>query len=266
MRPEYNWPHGGMPRPEDRGFRGEPPVDWRGPAPQRPPYAGRGDELAVYSPPGASGPPGGPPGGGRFAEPPPGFPGSFPPGVHGQSEGEKAFEAASLAAEAAMPALTDAPGAGDADDPADAPLPPQTAAERLAGVRLVRSALSERLVRKLQDAGVPVDGPGHLSSLSGLAGAACAEEMGSEDQPTAASSRCSRLGLDGDIRQRARLPPPMPGVPRLPVCIFEPTLGGLWEKFRQRCGTPVPADPAPLPCELRTSRGGGNVVVPLVAG
>lgn len=246
-----------MPRPEDRGFRAEPPATWQGPSAQRPAYAGRGDELVTYSPPGASGPPGG---GGRFSEPPPGFPGSFPPGVHGQSEGEKAFEAASLAAEAAMPALTDAAPGTDADDLADEPPPPQTAAERLRGVRLVRSALSERLVGKLQAAGVPVDGrEGALSSsLSGSA-----EEALSEELP-AAASRCSRLGLDGDIRQRARLPPPMPGAPRLPVCIFEPTLGGLWEKFRQRCGTPVPADPAPLPCELRTSRGGGNVVVPVV--
>lgn len=160
-----------------------------------------------------------------------------------------------------MPALADAaPNAADDDD---LPPPPETAADRFRGVRLVGSALSERMVAKLQAAGIDVDGAEKLSSLSSSAMAT--EEVGAEDQLISAAARCAQLGLSEDAQQRARLPLPSLGAPRLPVCVFEPTLGGLWQKFRQRCGTPVPADAALLPCELRPSRGGGHVVVPVVS-
>merc|ERR1712232_288391 len=78
-----------------------------------------------------------------------------------------------------------------------------------------------------------------------------------------ARARCARLGLDGGTTN-TRKRPPMPTQPRLPVCTLDPQRVGLWERFQQRCGTALPPESPAMPCELKKSRAGGSVLVPLV--
>lgn len=118
----------------------------------------------------------------------------------------------------------------------------------------MRSALSERMLAKLRAAGVdqPVPRAAFEEALEDVPGAA-----------GAASAKCARLGIDATCSTRSKLPPPSLGAPRLPMCTVGLLHTGLWERFRTKCGTPLPAEAPPIACELRTSRGGGNVVVPL---
>jgi len=293
------WHAGVPPRPDDAGrYRSEPPVEWRGPMGLQPPAYGprgpvesTGDMWASRSPSATglssghwgAGPPGDASAGypGAYQQPPLGF------GLDGHGgEPDKPFDTAAVAvpaaegqgagAGAALPAHADAvppasaggggvgTNAEDGEDGEDALPMPQTVAKRLRGVRVVRSALSERMLTRLRAAGVLVDGqPSHRPSVTN----ALDDAGASVEAPVAAAaahSRCTRLGLDNGSAQRARLPPPTPGPSRLPACTIGLSHAGLWERFRTKCGTPVPAETPPIPCELRTSRGGGHVVVPLV--
>jgi len=139
---------------------------------------------------------------------------------------------------------------------------PLTAADILRNVQVVRSALSERMLARLRSAGVMEDSPpGSAGGGGGLDEAGVPEEAPLAE--AAAQARCVALGIGGSA-PRVRLPAPAPGPQRLPACTVGLTHTGLWERFRMKCGTPVPGDAPPIPCELRTSRGGGHVVVPLV--
>jgi len=312
--PEYGWHAGMPPRPDEAGrYRGEPPVEWRGPGGmQQSPYGPRGagempgDLWTTHPPSGAPGHPLGPPSSSRWGGAPPGdatYPGHYqqpPPGFarDGQSgEPEKPFDAGAAAPPAAeatgappssaaaataagiqavLPALTDAAaraaGRGadvgmsreEGENGEDALPPPPSVSERLRSVRIVRSALSERMLARLRSAGVPVDS---LSSRRLLVHGGLEEATASEEAPVAAAAaqaRCTRLGLEDGRAERARPLPPVPGPPRLPACTLGLAYSGLWERFQAMCGAPLPAETPPIPCELRTSRGGGHVVVPLV--
>jgi len=177
--------------------------------------------------------------------------------------------AGSNAAHADMQPQAGAGSAGGAGGKADEELdedempPAPTAADRLKSIRLVPSALSEKMLTRLRTEGVEVDAPRQpVLPASGTG------EVGTSGESPAVTAsvraQCARLGLDG--APRARLPAPMPGPSRLPAC----TVGlaqhnsSLWEKFRQRCGTPVSAEAPPIPCQLRVSGGGGQVVAPLL--
>merc|ERR1711920_877836 len=125
------------------------------------------------------------------------------------------------------------------------------------------------MLSRLRSCGVPVDGQRSSASLAGTGSATVEEAGSSEEAPMVAAvaqAMCSRLGLDiGSTGNapKARLPPPIPGPPRIPACAITLNHVGLWERFRKICGTPLPAETPQIPCELRTSRGGGQVVVPL---
>lgn len=274
----HGWHMPPMPHPEG------PPDGWRG-VPQRPPYRPGEPPSDMW----AARPPSAPSGAGQWCgvpqiqqQPPPRFGPREPEkpldstsaaGAASGSESRGAGggkSAAAAGASAASIAAGDMSIRGfveDGDDEEDTQPKPQTASDRLRGVRIVRSALSELTLTRLRNAGIPVDGQKSSASIVGRSGAIADEAGTSEELPVAtasAHSRCSRLGLDGGSAQRARLPPPMPGPPRLPACTIGLNHVGLWERFRKICGTPVPPDTPPIPCELRTSRGGGHVVVPLV--
>jgi len=238
--PDYGWP--GMQHP------GEPPPEWRGPA-MRPAYGapGQGDRADMWAqrPPQSS----------PFA--PPGFP-SAP--QHGQvrDADPKArdtrgpgIEQSSVPVSVVPSDLSLVTNASQADD--DKPPPPRTVADRFNNVRIVRSALGEKLITYLKTSGVRVDN----EVVPAIAG----EELGPAGE-AAMVRECARLGLDGGA-QRARLP--MPGPLKLPACTAELSHVGLWDKFKRRCGTPLPAEPQPIPFEIRKSQGGGQVVVPLIA-
>uniref|UniRef100_A0A7S1AY28 Uncharacterized protein n=1 Tax=Noctiluca scintillans TaxID=2966 RepID=A0A7S1AY28_NOCSC len=236
-RPDYAAWHA-MQRPDDGGrYRADPLVDWRGPANMSRPYGPRGPSEAEMW-------------GARPPLPSPAPCSQDVPSTRGPArEGSPSVsQQPSVESRPDIP-VAEIPLAASEEEAPD----PRRTAECLQGVRIMRSLLSEKTVAKLRAAGVSVD----------------SNEVGStdvrEEAPAAAvHSRCSRLGLDSS---RARLPPPMPGPPRLPVGIVEPSNdAGLWEKFRQLSGTPLPAGSSAIPCELRTSRGGGHVVVPIVVG
>lgn len=235
---------------------------------QRPPYAPRGpgdvtDMWGMRPPSGPQSSPYGPPGTDHWSS-----------RAHGQGrEPEKAPAPAALvdadhrgvaADNGSVPppslaSLTDAsaPGAssvgvedGGEDD---APPPARTAADRFRNVRIVQSAVSADMLAHLRKIGVPLEqrnGPKAFTS-------AAPDEVGIAED-AAASRECARLGLDGSAQRRL----PMPGPLRLPLCTVELQQVGLWERFRQRCGTPMPPEPPPVQCEVRKSRGGGQVVVP----
>lgn len=286
-RQDYVW-HMGMPPPTSEAgrYRDQPPIEWRGPSAPYPPRPG--EPAGSWQPPPGYPPP--PCGGGPPAEAPPGYPGYH--GAHvGYSRDGAGGEAdkgvpptgpsAGAAPGAAVPgtgssalALADSQvpggagaGRGTGPDEVDVredelPKPP-TAAERLKGVPLVRTALSERMLARLGSLGVLGEEPKPLL-LSSSAG-----ELGASGEAPAAAAavraQCARFGLD--VGPRTKLPPIMPGPARLPAC----TVGlaqhtGLWERFRQRCGTPVsPEAQAPaIPCQLRASGGGGQVVAPVL--
>merc|ERR1712129_91688 len=132
------------------------------------------------------------------------------------------------------------------------------------GVPFVRSALSERMVAKLRTLGLLSDQP-KPPLISSSAG-----ELGNSGEAPAAAAavraQCARLGLNASS-PRAKLPQAIPGPARLPPCTVGLTQhAGLWERFRQRCGAPISAETQapPIPCQLRASAGGGQVVAPLL--
>ena len=141
---------------------------------------------------------------------------------------------------------------------------PETPAERLRGVRIVTNALSQATLERLRAAGIPENGRSESSAETNEYGATSAEAADAAGGVVSVRSRCISLGLDGTM-QRARIPPPMPTPAKLPVCTSGIEYAGLWEWFRQRCGTPTPADAPTVPCENRKSRAGGSVLVPIVA-
>lgn len=285
-RQDYGWHMGMPPRSDEAGrYRDQPPIEWRGPgAMQRSPYPpGHGEAAGAWQPP---------------ASPPAHWGGSPPgeapgyPGYHGAhvgytrdtagGEADKGSSTAApgaggggAAAGTALPALGNAgdaqaqggTGAGRrANEDAevredDLPAPP-TVAERMRGVPLVRGALSERMLSRLRALGLLSEEPTPPLFSPGVG------ELGTSGEAPAVAAavreKCERLGLDGSVR--AKLPPATPpGPPRLPAC----TVGlaqhsGLWERFRQRCDTPVATEAPPIPCQLRASAGGGQVVAPLL--
>lgn len=283
--------------------RPEPPAEWQGPGMPPAAYSGQrgpgdpGDMWGGRPPPGA--PPPGPDHWGARPTAPfqhPGF-GNQAPGRESEklaatqqgSDGTRGNVADSKGAAAgsgsvgAVAAIRDASpqamgivagqgqmaGAfgrvGDGANGAEAAsLPPRTHADRFRGIRINGSLLTQALVEYLRTKGVTVD----TKSGSGAPASSGAGEDGgiSEDAATtsALNAQCARLGLDG--MQRARLPPPMPMPLRLPVSTSELAQEGLFERFRQRCGTALPADPPPMPCESRSSLGGGHVVIPIALG
>lgn len=270
--PDYGWMH---PHPDDAGqYRGTPPGEWRGPSMQRPPF-GLPVARPLTAPQGAPFP-GADPWGGRppGSEGPASFPGPFqhgkgrdaerppepPPQLALTDGGSDQASAPAVAmpldaTSQGAPGPNSGVGADDGDDD-DAVPPPRTAADRFRNVRIVRSAISESMTAYLRKKGVPLD-----SRFCQRASTSVATEEAGLAEDAAASRECARLGLDGGA-QRARLP--MPGPLRLPVCTVELQHVGLWERFRQRCGTPVPREPPPIQCELKKSRGGGQVVLPHV--
>lgn len=166
---------------------------------------------------------------------PPGFPGTFqgPPG-HLTVESQKEPESPEPESESEQEE-------------------PETAADRLRGITIVRTALSERMLERLREAGID-ESPRRRR-----------EEVETEDMPMGVANhlRCSRLGLEDSTNLESLVPAQKKYPPSLPACTPEIALGGLWDKFRLRCGKELPPDPAPLQCGLRSSRGGGSVVVPL---
>lgn len=155
-------------------------------------------------------------------------------------------------------ALTDA-GAGQlggVDDGVveeeDEPPAPRTAADRFRNIRVVQSALGADMLALLRKSGV---------SLESQSGPSVSVSTGTEEaglaEDEASARECTRLGLDVGPQRRL----PMPGPLRLPVCTIDQQVG-LWDRFRKFCGTKMPAEPPPIQCEIRKSRGGGQVVVP----
>lgn len=263
--------------PEDHRYR-EPPPDWggRGAPPQL--YgAPRPGEVDLWRPPGAHGMPppygGGPPGDVSAGGGLPSADGRHPSAVGGGSEREVAASGAGgQSGGGSRVAAQDRAGVGanagaaacednEERDGIVVPKGPQTMAERLMGVRLVRAALSQATLAKLRAAGVcGLDSEAATTPKPGVKG--LAEEAAAA---AAAKAKCARLGLDIDASKRVRIPPPMPTPPRLPVCTLDLKHSGLWEVFRLRCGSPAGAEAPVAPCELRRSRAGGSVLVPLVA-
>jgi len=139
------------------------------------------------------------------------------------------------------------------------PTPP-TAAERLLKVRIVASVLGEQMITQLRSLGV------RLRSKEATDGTSDSK-TGDELQPTsisgnaAAQAQCVRLGLLSTGPQRSRLPQAKTGPPRIPACTLGLSQTNIWERFRQRCGTPLPSEPQAVACELKVSHGGGHVVV-----
>lgn len=161
---------------------------------------------------------------------------------------------ASAASPLASPDAASLGGVDDGDDDEVAP-PPRTAADRFRNIHIVQTALSADMRAYLQKIGVPLEGQKAASSTA-------TEEVGLAED-VAAARECARLGLDGSAKGRL----PMPGPLRLPVCTVELQQEGLWDRFRQRCGTPMPPEPPPIQCKLQKSKGGGQVVQPhTVAG
>jgi len=154
-------------------------------------------------------------------------------------------------------------GAADdaADDEMDAILglpPPKTPLERLRDVRIVRSALSQRMLTRLRSAGIIADTPaGQQSNAAEL-------ELSSAHHKASSAM----LGLDAAaVEQVAKLPMP----PAANLQISASTVGlshdGLWDRFRKVCGMALPSSTpaATAACELRNSRGGGQVLLPVAS-
>ncbi|CAJ1434069.1 unnamed protein product [Effrenium voratum] len=101
-----------------------------------------------------------------------------------------------------------------------------TASERLRKVRLVPSALSEAMKEKLHTLGVLPKGK--------------AMDQGPEPEKpldAGASGLCSFLGLSALQLPKSKLPVSARRFCKLPVCTLGLAQAGLWERFRQRCGT-----------------------------
>lgn len=145
-------------------------------------------------------------------------------------------------------------GAVPAAEPAvvEEPLPPApTASERLRSVRLVSSALSEQMLEKLHSLGVmPKKGKELVEKVP---------EAGFRSD-LASGAQCDLLGLGfGSTRgagsaQKLPAPAGKRRVPATPVCTLGLAPGGLWERFRQRCGTPWPPEPPVFVPQLRSSK------------
>jgi len=242
---------------------GAPPADWRGAAAGYP-----------HAPP---------PGWGAPPEAAAGFPGyGGPPQADNASIALPASPpaAATVPAPPAAEAPSGQPGYSQAppaaiEDSAEGglggreePLPPApTAAERLKGVPLVTAGLSERMVAKLKALGLLGLEPASSGGKPLSSSTTPASELGPPQSGEASTlkAQCDRLGLS--FPSSRPVSSPAVGPARLPAC----TAGlaqhaGLWERFRQRCGTLVAADAQapPIPCQVRPSGGGGQVVAPLL--
>lgn len=287
--PDYGWPPMGMPpRPEEAvRYRAEPPAEWRGPSDMQraavppPPYGAQG-APSYWGPP--------MPPGTHWPGAPPGYQPPAPPGDHGRNgdkdKGSKTLapggEAPAAACGGAVNGAAAPPGsfvvgrppeAGDAavhaaagaeeEEEEDVTADTFSSVEQLKKLRIVTSCLSETMLARLREAGIPAEerGTRQAASLS------CdATVVATDTSSSAAEVLCARLGLESNGNaQRARLPSTMPTPPRLPLCTLELSHSGLWERFRQHCGTPLPPEAAAAKCELRSSAGGGNVLAPLVA-
>eukprot|EP00931_Biecheleriopsis_adriatica_P075022 TRINITY_DN48985_c0_g1_i1.p1 TRINITY_DN48985_c0_g1~~TRINITY_DN48985_c0_g1_i1.p1 ORF type:complete len:373 (+),score=57.02 TRINITY_DN48985_c0_g1_i1:25-1143(+) len=247
--------------------RGEPPVEWRGPGGgSRPAPSPYGSDTGAWTP---TGPPpshwggnaGGPPA--HWGAPPQPAAPAYP--VQPDPIKSEAPAASQVQAGTAPPA--ESPAVAEPALPA-----PPTPAQRLSKIRIVTSALGEQMLEKLRSMGV-LSKRGPTTSLDPDD---AADSKGSEvpagtsmlaagiTGAAAAQAHCAHLGLltVGAHRDRSRLPPPVQAKQRVHVCTLGLAHSGLWERFRQRCGTPLPVDPQPLPCELKNSLGGGQVVVP----
>ncbi|CAK0879075.1 unnamed protein product [Prorocentrum cordatum] len=271
---EYGWQLP-PPRPDDISrFGGAPPPAWGAPPPS--PYGPYGPRPG--EPPGPLAqwtlqPPG-------WGAPPPGahVPQQAPPGQAEKGAGPGASADKRPRAEAGGPAAGSA-AAAEAEEAEEELPPPPTPAQRLGKVRIVRTALGEKTLSRLKAVGISVDVPGasRPAPSEALDGGDAAEVA--SVVAAAVGAQCARLGLDSagvgggaatagaalSAAGRARLPQPVPGPPRLPPCTAGISQAGLWELFREQCGSPVPADTPPMLCELRTSRVGGHVVVPVLA-
>eukprot|EP00435_Cladocopium_sp_Y103_P030592 s307_g7.t1 len=255
------WPPPQRPmyRPPGYGPWGVPPprepMDWRPGAPSGTPALPAG-APGTWTPPGAAPPNhwgGGPPShwGGPSTPAAP-----FAKGPFEQSPApavvENGHSAGAVPAAAVEPTLV------------EEPLPPApTASERLRSVRLVSSALSEQMLEKLHSLGVmPKKGKEPVEKVP---------EAGFRSDLTS-GAQCDLLGLgfgNGTALGSAqKLPAPVGKrrVPATPVCTLGLAPGGLWERFRQRCGTPWPPEPPVFIPQLRSSKAGGHVVVLAVRG
>lgn len=264
--------------PPPPGYPGGPPPGTFGASPAPPPgYGpppgsewGRGGAAMrsgypepppgqPWQPPGAGGvlPP---PGWGGAARPPQGdgFPGYAAPGT---GKAPAAGQMPGVAGAAGAPPPAGGQQQDKAEEEEEDDLPPEpTVAEKLRGIPLVRAALSERMITRLKTSGVldddPEKQPPWVEDKSDAASEAPAVVA-------AVKARCARLGLDGTAAAARARPALQLGAPRLPPCTLGLALHqGLWERFQQCCGTPLPAEVPPVPCQLRPSGGGGQVVVP----
>eukprot|EP00928_Gymnodinium_smaydae_P062004 TRINITY_DN45957_c0_g1_i1.p1 TRINITY_DN45957_c0_g1~~TRINITY_DN45957_c0_g1_i1.p1 ORF type:complete len:422 (-),score=57.56 TRINITY_DN45957_c0_g1_i1:39-1304(-) len=270
--PHWGAPHASMPpRVDETGRYGSaPPTDWHGPGVPRPGEPPGGPPVDLWrSPPvhGANGWSGGDVSSASAGYPP----AASVPAI--RNEAEAATEAAGGSGKAdvhgsdAMARGPDA-GGGDSDgndvDPEEADdvaLAPKTLADRLEGIQLVAGALTQATWARLRAAGIPC---GERQSLGGeAAGESAPRKVQPHLDAEDAAALCVKLGLNNVATKR--MPPPMPLPPRLPLCTTDVKHCGLWEQFRSRCGTPIPPEASAAPCELRKSRGGGNVLAPSVA-
>lgn len=268
--PPMEWPgyapHGHMWPPHRPMFPSRPPMAgygaWHVPPPRPEPHMDWRGGPAGTPAPGTWTPPTAPPnhwGGsvsGGGAQPPPHWGGPSQPPSFAAKTGP--FETPERLQQPSAPITVPDDGAPAEALPAEEPLPPEpTASDRLRRVRLVPSALSEGMLEKLHSLGIlPKKGKAkdepleEAPPLAGIAG-----------QPAA---QCALLGLAGLGVQRSRLPPPVPAARRLQVCTLGLSTSGLWERFRQRCGTPLPAEASNLQTRLQASRGGGHVIMPVI--
>lgn len=215
--------------------RAEPPGEWRGPAsglashpPSFPAAPSRPGESDAWTP---RGPPPSHWGAGQGDGPPShwGAPPGFP--VPGKPPFEQASNGAIADRAFQEPAVGNGAVGSSASEP---PLPAvPTPVERLKRIRVVASALSEQMLEKLSSLGVSSSRKGHsMAETHSLPGTSTALK----------EAQCARLGLTASSAstQRSKLPPPGPAMPRLLACTLGLAHSGLWERFRQRCGTPLP--------------------------
>mmetsp|Transcript_10395 Transcript_10395/g.18672 ORF Transcript_10395/g.18672 Transcript_10395/m.18672 type:complete len:355 (+) Transcript_10395:56-1120(+) len=246
--PPYGWPMG--------GYSHQPPIDWRGP-----PGSAHPSDPWGARPPAPWGPPAGLP---------PAEPIARAATEADRNKGNEADMA--KAAPEPLSSAADSAGAtgrnGTADDQADDDLdavlglpPPKTPLERLRDMRIVRSALSQRMLVRLRTAGVTVDGIGQQSLKARTDMLA---EVGSSLGSHSSKAACARLGLDASTEQVAAVPMPASTSLSIPACTAGLSHEGLWDRFRKVCGMAVPSTgPAVAAAELRNSRGGGQVAAPV---
>ncbi|CAK9097125.1 unnamed protein product [Durusdinium trenchii] len=244
-------------------------------------------QRPMYRPPGGYGPWGVPPPREPDWRPAMGAPGTWTPPAPswtgppthwvGPSYEKGPFEASTPAVENGHSASSGIAGAAPLDlagtpggagaAPVEEPLPPApTASERLRNVRLVSSGLSQTMLEKLHSLGIrPKTGGAEKGQAKPVWSRWTVEHPLSS--PCDASARACELGLDAEHGlaaehglSRSALPAPT-GKRRATVCTLGLAQQGLWERFRQRCGTPLPAEPVSYASQLRSSKLGHVVVL-----